>query len=55
MKEILEDYSYVMKSFNFALLFIYAYVVNDMKGLVQELRQVKYAMPRPKKAINSKV
>ena len=37
MKEILKEYSHIMKSFNFALLLIYVYGMNDTKHLAQDL------------------
>ena len=49
MLEIFKDYPNVVKSFNSALLFIYVYAMSDTKGLVQDLREVKYTMSGPKK------
>ena len=42
MNDFLKDYLNVVKSFNSALLFICIYAMNDMKGLVEDLREVKY-------------
>ena len=44
-----------MKSSNSALLFIYVYAMNDMKGLVQDLEMVKYVVQRPKNILASSV
>ena len=55
MKEFFKDNSNVVKIFYSALLFIYVYTINDMKELVQDVRDVKYAVPRPMNALTSMV
>ena len=55
IKDILKDYSNVVKKFYFALLFIYVYAMNDTDGLVQDLGEVKYLVPRTKNALTSRV
>ena len=55
MKEFLIDYLNVVKSFNSALLFIYVYVMNDTKGLVQVLREIKYVVARSKNTLTYRV
>ena len=48
MKEVLETYRMFMKSFNSALLLICLYAMNDTKGFLQDLREVKYVGYTPR-------
>lgn len=48
MKEILKDYSNAVNSFNSTLLLINVYSMNYMKWIVEDLREVKYAVTWPK-------
>ena len=43
-----------MRSINFALLFIYVYAMNDMEGLVRDIREVKYAVFRFENSLTSR-
>ena len=54
IKEILKDYSNVVKSFNSALLFIYVHAMNGNKGLVQDLQESKYAVFQFESALTSR-
>ena len=55
IKNILKEYSNFVKSFNYALLSIYVYAMNDTKGFVQDLREFNYTVQRPKNTLTSRI